>query len=451
MSYWLISVPSGGQLGDTKNVVGSLQGQVSHGGEVTVEAMKIPRLKVGTLDSLMTLSDDLDRVDRYVEGVVHRLEKEIRGIINAEANPDTESAKAREVRERTLREMKFVHVRKNGVDKKIAAEAYLKQFEWDTTRFPEITSLPEHVKEIQDMTQRNDEDLKVKQMDYNQIKSALATAARKKEGNLSSKSLVDVVKKHHVTTLGSERLETVFCAVPKAGVPDFLDNYAKWGKVPAAEHPNFFKKKFVEYDIESLSPEDPNYEAEKKSLMERQLSMQVNAVVPKSAGEDPIDEDTEYALFPVVIFKCARQSFEADCNSKSTSRVIVRDYTFKENQDSHDQAEATKLAADEGVARGHLKTWAETSFSECYKAWIHLKVIRVFVESVLRFGVKAATTDKIVAMLVKPGRHEDDVRKKLGALYNHLADTAMMTKADEASVFYPYVDIEVRYTGDPDV
>ena len=226
---------------------------------------------------------------------------------------------------------------------------------------------------------------------------------------------------------------------------------AKWGKIPSAEHPASFKKKFVEYDIEALSPEDPNYESEKKSLMERQLSMQVNAVVPKSAGEEPIAVDSEYELYPVVIFKCARQSFEADCNAKSTSRVIVRDYTFKENQDTQDQAEATKLAADEGVARGHLKTWAQTSFSECYKAWIHLKVIRVFVESVLRFGVKAATSDKIVAMLVKPGRHEDDVRKKLDSLYACLADKAMTTKADEASTFYPYVDMEVRYTGDPDV
>ena len=101
----------------------------------------------------MTLSDDLERVDRYVEGmyererrreiwllvvlvskpavcryqracvwsskengaesnectkiqlagVVHRLEKEIRAIMNAEANPDTETAKAREVREKQMR------------------------------------------------------------------------------------------------------------------------------------------------------------------------------------------------------------------------------------------------------------------------------------------------------------------------------------------------------------
>ena len=51
----------------------------------------VPTLKVGTLDSLMSLSDDLERVDRYVESVVHRLEKEIRNLINSDANLDRET------------------------------------------------------------------------------------------------------------------------------------------------------------------------------------------------------------------------------------------------------------------------------------------------------------------------------------------------------------------------
>jgi len=34
-----------------------------------------------------------------------------------------------------------------------------------------------------------------------------------------------------------------------------------------------------------------------------------------------------------------------------------------------------------------LKKWLTTNFSEAFEAWIHLKALRVFVESVLRYGL----------------------------------------------------------------
>ena len=34
--------------------------------DVVTKPLKVPELKVGTLDSLMALSDDLERVDRYL-------------------------------------------------------------------------------------------------------------------------------------------------------------------------------------------------------------------------------------------------------------------------------------------------------------------------------------------------------------------------------------------------
>ena len=34
----------------------------------------------------------------------------------------------------------------------------------------------------------------------------------------------------------------MFCAVPRAGVEDFLDKYGSFGKVPAGEHPKATRK-----------------------------------------------------------------------------------------------------------------------------------------------------------------------------------------------------------------
>ena len=34
-----------------------------------------------------------------------------------------------------------------------------------------------------------------------------------------------------------------------------------------------------------------------------------------------------------------------------------------------------------------LYRWLKVNFGECFTAWIHVKALRVFVESVLRFGL----------------------------------------------------------------
>jgi len=52
-------------------------------------------------------------------------------------------------------------------------------------------------------------------------------------------------------------------------------------------------------------------------------------------------------------------------------------------------------------------------------------------------------------MLIKPGRHEDKVRKTLNTLYDSLSSGMAGKNEDQAAAtFYPYVDIEIKYTGD---
>ncbi len=39
------------------------------------------------------------------------------------------------------------------------------------------------------------------------------------------------------------------------------------------------------------------------------------------------------------------------------------------------------------MAQSALILWCETQYTDMFSGWIHLKVIRLFVESVLRFGI----------------------------------------------------------------
>jgi hypothetical protein len=69
-TYWLISAPSEGNT-----MFQTLQG-FNQGLSIN-NVLTIPKLRAGTLDSLMTLSDDLAKHDQQVESVLRKLERQM--------------------------------------------------------------------------------------------------------------------------------------------------------------------------------------------------------------------------------------------------------------------------------------------------------------------------------------------------------------------------------------
>jgi V-type H+-transporting ATPase subunit C len=94
--------------------------------------------------------------------------------------------------------------------------------------------------------------------------------------------------------------------------------------------------------------------------------------------------------------------------------------------------------------------FTQASFSEVFRAWIHLKAIRLFVESVLRYGLPV----NFQAYLLKVSIGKDKLlRSALGDLYAHLA-AAHLTSQDASEVdfsglgqdFYPYVYLSIDHS-----
>mmetsp|Transcript_5326 Transcript_5326/g.13479 ORF Transcript_5326/g.13479 Transcript_5326/m.13479 type:complete len:377 (+) Transcript_5326:111-1241(+) len=367
--YWLIAAPAeNGSKEDTWKSLQRATAELSQNFK-----MKIPELRVGTLDSLMQLSDDLERIDRYVESVVHRIEKELHEHSGAE-EPTVDGT---------------------------SVERYTTGFDWDQARYPVKSSLNELVSMIHDLVARIDEELKSKLMDYNGLKSNLGQAERKLQGGLNQRTLVDTVRKEHV--ISSEKLNTVFLACPKFAVKDFMEHYESWS----------------------------NFSTDKGTL---------NSVVPRSALK--IDEDQEFELYRVVVFKNAEDDFKVKARE---NRLTVRDFAYADGAATAERDERNKLKSDTEKAWSSLVRWAKTSYAESFRAWIHLKAIRVFVESVLRYGLPPT----FQAMLIKPGKNEAKVRKVLGTLYSHLSAGGVSKEADAeapagAAKFYAYVDIDVK-------
>lgn len=105
-------------------------------------------------------------------------------------------------------------------------------------------------------------------------------------------------------------------------------------------------------------------------------------VVPRSAVE--VAKDEEFTLFAVVTFKKTSADFVHKCREK---RWTPREYKYKEGGKEAEDKEASQLAQDEKKLWGEALRLGRTGYSESAMIWVHVLALRVFVETVLRYGL----------------------------------------------------------------
>ena len=155
--------------------------------------LEVPSLMVGTLDSLMNLSDDLGKTDSLIESIVRKVEKSSIELAGKKATELTVGG--------------------------VPSTRYIQQFAWDYAKFPNRRPLKELVSLIAGSVAAIDEELKQLSNSYGDKQVALQDAKRKKGGNLMSVDLNDVLDDKIVRGLSihdTEYLKTVFVAVGKA-------------------------------------------------------------------------------------------------------------------------------------------------------------------------------------------------------------------------------------------
>jgi V-type H+-transporting ATPase subunit C len=105
-------------------------------------------------------------------------------------------------------------------------------------------------------------------------------------------------------------------------------------------------------------------------------------VVPRSATQ--VAADDEFTLFAVVTFKKHTPEFVHKCREK---RWTPRDYKYKEGGKEEEAKEANQLAQDAQKLWNEALRLGRTGYSESAMIWIHVLALRVFVETVLRYGL----------------------------------------------------------------
>jgi V-type H+-transporting ATPase subunit C len=105
-------------------------------------------------------------------------------------------------------------------------------------------------------------------------------------------------------------------------------------------------------------------------------------VVPRSSTKVAADED--FTLFAVTTFK----KFSADFIHKAREqRWTPRDFKYVKGGKEEEAKEVESLAKEERKLWGEALRLGRTGYSESAQVWIHVLTLRVFVETVLRYGL----------------------------------------------------------------
>ncbi|KAJ2127473.1 Vacuolar ATP synthase subunit C [Coemansia sp. RSA 921] len=211
---------------------------------------------------------------------------------------------------------------------------------------------------------------------YNAIKNSLATIRRKQTGNLSVRSLNGIVKRSDCIP-DSEFLQTVFVAVPQTLTRDWINSYERL----------------------------------------------TDKVVPRSSAK--IASDSEYTLYSVVVFKRVLDEF---ANKARDMRFVVRDFVYDEAAMEHDRVQALEVVEQEEEVLDNICEWLKGSFGDALTAWMHVKALRVFVESVLRYGIPP----DFLPVIVKPNpKQASKIKLQLAEFYAYLETSSRASQRAE--------------------
>ena len=121
--------------------------------------------------------------------------------------------------------------------------------------------------------------------------------------------------------------------------------------------------------------------AETKSFLKSYESVSP-MVVPRSASV--ITSDDEFTLYAVTTFKKHSPEFVHKCRER---KWVPRDFKYREGGKEEEAKEVERVEGDERKLWGEALRFGRTGWSESGALWLHVLALRVFVATVLRYGL----------------------------------------------------------------
>jgi V-type H+-transporting ATPase subunit C len=388
-TFWLVSLPlsapgCGGRRDGAWRVLQERTAPPGGAHPLSSNArLEVPDLRVGTIDALMAQSDELARVCQSVDAVVGKIRRTVAETAAASA------AAAGAASSSTLPPPLTIDGQ--------TAEAYLQRFRWDEARYPTRRPLRETVERVAESVSLVEDDLKVRLAELNAVRGALSQALRKATGSLAVRDLGALVE------------EAELAAAKRQGGGGGGGGGAGGAQQAALNNGG----STIVVDTDNLAT--AFVVLPRHALKEWQSCYESLAsfVVPRSSLV--VAEDGDSVLVRCVLFRRCADEFRAAARARGYQ---ARDYAPPPPAPLPGTAEAAAAAAaaehakamtvdalraDADAKRRALDGWCRAAYGEAFSALVHLLVVRLFVESILRYGLPPA----FLAAVVRPARKQE--------------------------------------------
>eukprot|EP00915_Cephaloidophora_sp_WS-2016_P000080 GHVH01000153.1.p1 GENE.GHVH01000153.1~~GHVH01000153.1.p1 ORF type:complete len:378 (+),score=67.06 GHVH01000153.1:94-1227(+) len=222
----------------------------------------------------------------------------------------------------------------------MTADEYISRFTWDDARFPKNRNVVDILDSIIQQVMRLDEDIKAKMQSYNETKQSAQALQNKVDASLHQRDLVDVFGEEGEADqlIETENIVTVALVVPKLQEVAFLKCYESY-----------------------------------------------EGVVPTSAycHKKAADKDGNQ-LYTVVLMRRNKDAFTTPMRKM---KCMHKEYTHVDSAHDDRKKQRAELMAEKQRQEQYLTRVCVASFSDIFMAIVHLKALKIFVDSVLRMGV----------------------------------------------------------------
>ncbi|CAM9625700.1 unnamed protein product [Scytosiphon promiscuus] len=362
----------------------------------------VPALQVGTLDSLMQLSDDLVRIDMLVENIVRKIEKQYVEVTGEEPQS----------------------LKVAGV----SAGQYVRMFEWDYSKFAVRQRLPALVALIQGSVGKIEEEHRNLSIVYAEKNQAMQALKRKKGNNLATVELSEVLSREQlrgVMMVDTEHLLTLAVAMSKTQEKDWLEQYETIGGDIAALGSPDWSNPSVAYNLGTQDGQfGPGFSS--------RGVVKGSPVVPGSSQR--VLEEGDQVLYTVTILRGQYQAgfhdgeqfqagmstdyvaeFKRKCKEK---RFTARDFVFNPEKAGQNQRAEEQLKTEVQQLHAGMIRWCRAHFGEAFSAWMHVKLVKSYVESVMRYGLPVDFS----AFMLLPKKNQDaKVKEALSSLFANVS------------------------------
>lgn len=320
-----------------------------------------------------------------------------------------------------------------------SVEEYIRKFKWDTHKFPMDKSLKVIGAKIIAIQKTCDEKLKKQMEEQNSLKNKLNALAKKESNSLMHKDLGDVVyekkisSQFFVNTHGSKILTTILVVVNKKNFDKFKEiyptlllnhhaqDYENWQKRTLANIQH--KNQNIEIEEERSAAVQQEFEQEKQK---HQKKKDLAGVIPNSdkyLGQEDADGNQ---LFRVT---CMTEMANDYVRLLKKNGFQCQEFVYDGDQYVANKNLEAQLRQELRVCNDKLTTKSFHNFQELFQALVHLKVMRVFIDGVLRFGIPPV----FLMGIIKPAKNcEEKIKARLTDAFSEEHLKEMYGQKEEA-------------------